>query len=173
MQDALPRGKGAMLAVLGLKLNEILEEINLISKEGVCEVANDNGPGQVVISGTKESINLFHDHLKKKNIRCVILPVSAPFHCSLMSNAEEKMSQKIMQATLKKPNPPIVSNVTAKAENEVNTIKELLIKQITSKVRWRESVLYMIKSGANEFLEIGPGKVLSGLVKRINKDIKV
>ena len=173
MQEAVPSGEGAMLAVLGLKIEEILEQINLISINGTCEVANDNSPGQIVVSGDKDSIQVLHDSLKKKSIRGVILPVSAPFHCSLMESAENKMSKKITESIFKDPNPPIISNVTAKAENKVNKIKELLIKQITSRVKWRESVEYMINNGVNEFIEIGPGKVLSGLVKRINKDVKV
>ena len=173
MQEAVPSGEGAMLAVLGLKIEEILEQINLISINGTCEVANDNSPGQIVVSGDKDSIQVLHDSLKKKSIRGVILPVSAPFHCSLMESAEKKMSKKITESIFKDPNPPIISNVTAKAENEANKIKELLIKQITSKVKWRESVEYMIKNGVNEFIEIGPGKILSSLVRRINKDVNV
>ena len=173
MQEAVPSGKGAMLAVLGLELKKILEQINSISINGICEVANDNSPGQIVISGDKNSIQILQDSLKKKSIRGIILPVSAPFHCSLMESAEKKMSQKITETLFKDPKPSIISNVTAIAENEVNKIKELLIKQITSRVRWRESVEYMINNGVNEFIEIGPGKVLSGLVKRINKNVKV
>ena len=173
MQEAVPSGKGAMLAVLGLELKKILEQINSISINGICEVANDNSPGQIVISGDKNSIQILQDSLKKKSIRGIILPVSAPFHCSLMESAEKKMSQKIIESLFKDPKPSIISNVTAIAENEVNKIKELLIKQITSRVKWRESVEYMINNGVNEFIEIGPGKVLSGLVKRINKDVKV
>jgi len=173
MQEAVPSGKGAMLAVLGLELKKILEQINSISINGICEVANDNSPGQIVISGDKNSIQILQDSLKKKSIRGIILPVSAPFHCSLMESAEKKMSQKITESLFKDPKPSIISNVTAIAENEVNKIKELLIKQITSRVKWRESVEYMINNGVNEFIEIGPGKVLSGLVKRINKDVKV
>jgi len=173
MQEAVPSGEGAMLAVLGLKIEEILEQINLISINGTCEVANDNSPGQIVVSGDKDSIQTLHDSLKKKSIRGVILPVSAPFHCSLMESAEKKMSKKITESIFKDPNPPIISNVTAKAENEANKIKKLLIKQITSKVKWRESVEYMIKNGVNEFIEIGPGKILSSLVRRINKDVNV
>ncbi len=173
MQEAVPPGKGAMLAVLGLKVEEILEQINSISINGTCEVANDNSPGQIVISGDKDSIQILQDSLKKKSIRGIILPVSAPFHCSLMESAEKKMTQKITESLFKDPKPSIISNVTAKAENKVNKIKELLIKQITSRVKWRESVEYMINNGVNEFIEIGPGKVLSGLVKRINKDVKV
>ena len=99
--------------------------------------------------------------------------MSAPFHCSLMESAEQKMGIKIEESIFRKPNPSIISNVTAKAENEVKTIKKLLTKQITSTVRWRESVEYMVKNGVKEFVEIGPGKILSGLVKRINKDVKV
>jgi [acyl-carrier-protein] S-malonyltransferase len=173
MQEAVPTGKGAMLAVLGLKVEEILEQINSISINGTCEIANDNSPGQIVISGDKDSIQILQDSLKKKSIRGIILPVSAPFHCSLMESAEKKMSQKITESLFKDPKPSIISNVTAKAENKVNKIKELLIKQITSRVKWRESVEYMINNGVNEFIEIGPGKVLSGLVKRINKNVNV
>ena len=173
MQEAIPTNKGAMLVVLGLKMEEILEKINSISINGICEVANDNSPGQIVISGDKASILILQESLKKQSIRGLILPVSAPFHCSLMKSAEKKMSQKITESIFKNPKPPVISNVSAKAENKISIIKELLIKQITSKVRWRESVEYMIKSGVNEFIEIGPGKVLSGLVKRINKDVKV
>jgi [acyl-carrier-protein] S-malonyltransferase len=173
MQEAVPPGKGAMLAVLGLKVEEILEQINSISINGTCEVANDNSPGQIVISGDRDSIQILQDSLKKKSIRGIILPVSAPFHCSLMESAEKKMSLKITKTLFKDPKPSIISNVTAKSENKVNKIKELLIKQITSRVKWRESVDYMINNGVNEFVEIGPGKVLSGLVKRINKDVNV
>ena len=173
MQEAVPPGKGAMLAVLGLKVEEILEQINSISINGTCEVANDNSPGQIVISGDRDSIQILQDSLKKKSIRGIILPVSAPFHCSLMKSAEKKMSQKITESLFRDPKPSIISNVTAKAENEVNKIKALLIKQITSRVNWRESIEYMINNGVNEFIEIGPGKVLSGLVKRINKNVNV
>jgi len=113
------------------------------------------------------------DNLKKKSIKSIILPVSAPFHCSLMKNAAENMKSKITDAVFKKPNPGIISNVTAKIENDPTTIKELLIKQITSTVRWRESLEYMINNGIDQFIEIGPGKVLSGLVKRTNRKIKI
>ena len=173
MQNSVPPGKGSMLAILKLGINDILEEIKSISNNGVCEVANDNCPGQVVVSGDKESINILNNNLKKKSIRGVILPVSAPFHCSLMKGAEKNMLQKITNSKFKNPNPSIISNVTAKPENEVENIKQLLIRQITSRVRWRESLDYMIKNNVNEFIEIGPGKVLSGLVKRTNKNVKV
>jgi len=173
MQEAVPPGKGAMLAVLGLKAEQILEEINSISINGICEIANDNSPGQIVVSGDKDSIQILQNSLKKKSIRGIILPVSAPFHCSLMESAEKKMSQKITKSIFKNPKPSIISNVSAKAENEASKIKELLIKQITSRVNWRESIEYMINNGVNEFIEIGPGKVLTGLVRRINKDVNV
>jgi len=173
MQEAVPSGRGAMLAVLGLKVEEILEQINSISTNGTCEIANDNSPGQIVVSGDKDSIQILQNSLKKKSIRGLILPVSAPFHCSLMESAEKKMSQKITESIFKNPKPSIISNVTAKAENKAGKIKELLIKQITSRVNWRESIEYMINNGVNKFIEIGPGKVLTGLVRRINKDVNV
>jgi len=173
MQEAVPEGKGSMLAILGLEQNKILEEIKAASLDGVCEIANDNCPGQIVVSGEKNAIQKMSDNLKKKSIRSIILPVSAPFHCSLMKKAEENMKSKITDAVFKKPNPGIISNVTAKIENDPATIKELLIKQITSTVRWRESLEYMINNGIDEFIEIGPGKVLSGLVKRTNRKIKI
>ena len=173
MQEAVPEGKGSMLAILGLEYDKILEEIKAASSDGVCEIANDNCPGQIVVSGEKNAIEKMSDNLKKKSIKSIILPVSAPFHCSLMKNAAEKMKSKIADAVFKKPNPGIISNVTAKIENDPTTIKELLIKQITSTVRWRESLEYMINNGIDQFIEIGPGKVLSGLVKRTNRKIKI
>ena len=173
MQEAVPEGKGSMLAILGLEYDKILEEIKAASSEGVCEIANDNCPGQIVVSGEKNAIEKMSDNLKKKSIKSIILPVSAPFHCSLMKNAAENMKSKITDAVFKKPNPGIISNVTGKIENDPTTIKELLIKQITSTVRWRESLEYMINNGIDQFIEIGPGKVLSGLVKRTNRKIKI
>tara|TARA_B100000586_G_scaffold206702_1_gene154167 strand:+ start:540 stop:1469 length:930 start_codon:yes stop_codon:yes gene_type:complete len=173
MQEAVPEGKGSMLAILGLEYDKILEEIKAVSSDGVCEIANDNCPGQIVVSGEKNAIEKMSDNLKKKSIKSIILPVSAPFHCSLMKNAAENMKSKITDAVFKKPNPGIISNVTAKIENDPTTIKELLIKQITSTVRWRESLEYMISNGIDQFIEIGPGKVLSGLVKRTNRKIKI
>ena len=173
MQEAVPEGKGSMLAILGLENDKILEEIKAVSSDGVCEIANDNCPGQIVVSGEKNVIEKMSDNFKKKSIRSIILPVSAPFHCSLMKNAAENMKSKITDAVFKKPNPGIISNVTAKIENDPATIKELLIKQITSTVRWRESLEYMINNEVDQFIEIGPGKVLSGLVKRTNRKIKI
>jgi [acyl-carrier-protein] S-malonyltransferase len=175
MQNAVPPNKGSMIAVLGMSINEVENEIKILVKNenDICEIANDNSYGQVVVSGTKSIIEILSKNLKEKKKRGIILPVSAPFHCSLMKNAAENMSNKIKKTNLSEPKPSIISNVTAKNEKDGNKIKSLLIDQITSRVRWRESVDFMIKQGVNEFLEIGPGKVLSGLVKKINKNVKI
>ena len=173
MQAAVPSGKGSMIAILGMGIDEVEKEINLLPKEKICEIANDNSVGQVVVSGEKAVIENLKENLKKKRKKAILLSVSAPFHCSMMKNAAENMKDKIKNTIFLKPNPDIISNVTAKEEADVNRIKPLLIDQITSRVRWRESVDYMINQGVNEFLEIGPGKVLSGLVRKINKDVKV
>ena len=173
MQDAVPSNQGAMLAVLGMTVDEVENEINLFKEKGVCEISNDNSNVQIVISGEKKTIDKFNENLKRKKKRGILLSVSAPFHCSLMKKAAEKMKQKIQNTNFVKPEPSIISNVTAQEEVDVNKIKPLLIDQITSRVRWRESVNYMIKKGVTNFLEIGPGKVLSGLVKKINRDVEV
>ena len=173
MQEAVPEGKGAMIAVLGMTIEEVEKEIDLITKKEVCEIDNDNSNSQVVVSGTSGSIKILNENLKKKRKKGIILPVSAPFHCSLMKEAAENMKEKIENSNFIKPKPGIVSDVTAKEETEINKIKPLLIDQITSRVRWKESVNYMIKKGVTNFLEIGPSKVLSGLVKKINKDVKI
>ena len=173
MQDAVPAGQGAMMAILGLTVSEVEKEINLLPKKEVCEIANDNSNGQVVVSGEKKIMEVLNANLKKKKKKGILLPVSGPFHCSLMKSAAENMKNKIENINFLKPKPNIISNVTAKEEMDVNRIKPLLIDQITSRVRWKESVDYMIKQGVNDFLEIGPGKVLSGLVKKINRDVKI
>ena len=172
MQDAVPPGQGSMMAILGMNIGEIEQEINLLPKDETCEIANDNSNGQVVVSGKKSAIQVLSENIKKKKKKGIILPVSAPFHCSLMKKAAENMKDKIESTNFLKPKPNIISNVTAKEETNVNRIKPLLIDQITSRVRWRESVEYMIKQGVKDFLEIGPGKVLSGLVKKIDRDVK-
>ena len=173
MQNAVPFGEGAMIAILGMTIKEVQEEINLLPKDGICEIANDNSNSQVVVSGKKITIEILNANLKIKKKKGIILPVSAPFHCSLMKSAAEKMREKINKTEFLKPSPSIISNVTAKEENDINKIKPLLIDQITSRVRWRESVNYMIKKGVTSFLEIGPGKVLSGLVKKINSNVEI
>ena len=173
MQDAVPLGEGMMTAVLGLTLDEVEKEIQLLPNKEICEIANDNSYGQVVVSGTKLAINTLNENLKKKRKKSIILPVSAPFHCSLMSKASDSMRNKIAQTNFLEPKPSIISNVTSKDENKPEIIKNLLVDQITSRVRWRESINFMINKGVTSFLEIGPGKVLSGLVKKINKDVKI
>ena len=173
MQDAIHPDQGSMMAILGMGVDEVEQEISLLPKEQVCEIANDNSNSQVVVSGKKTSIEILSSNLKKKRKKGILLPVSAPFHCSLMKKAAENMKDKIESTNFLKPKPNIISNVTAKEETDVNRIKPLLIDQITSRVRWRESVDYMISQGVKEFLEIGPGKILSSLVKKINNDVKV
>ena len=173
MQEAVSPGDGSMMAVLGMTLPEVEKEILSLSKEGLCEIANDNCNGQVVVSGETKVIRILNENLKNKKKRGIILPVSAPFHCSLMKKASEIMKPEILNTNFLKLNTNIISNVTAKQENDVSRVKSLLIEQITSRVRWKESVDYMIKEGVTNFLEIGPGKVLSGLVKKINKDVKI
>ena len=173
MQDAIHPDQGSMLAILGMGVDEVEQEISLLPQDQVCEISNDNSKSQVVVSGKKTSIEILNNNLKKKRKKGIFLPVSAPFHCSLMKKAAADMKDKIESTNFVKSKPNIISNVTAKEETDVNRIKPLLIDQITSRVRWRESVDYMINQGVNEFLEIGPGKVLSGLVRKINKDVKV
>ena len=173
MQDAVPPDQGAMMAILGMTIHEVEDEINLLPKGEICEIANDNTNGQVVVSGKKKVIEILNKNLKKKKKKGILLPVSAPFHCSLMKKAAENMKDKIENTNFLKSKPNIISNVTAKEETDVNKIKPLLIDQITSRVRWRESIDFMIRQGVTSFLEIGPGKVLSGLVKKINRDVKI
>ena len=173
MQDAIHPDQGSMIAILGMRVDEVEKEINLLPKEEACEIANDNSNSQVVVSGKKAAIEILSNNLKRKRKRGILLPVSAPFHCSLMKKAAGNMKDKIEKTNFLKSKPNIISNVTAKEEIDVNRIKPLLIDQITSRVRWRESVDYMINQGVKDFLEIGPGKVLSGLVRKINKDVNV
>jgi [acyl-carrier-protein] S-malonyltransferase len=171
MQEAVPVGKGSMIAVLGAKIEEIKNFINDKKINGVCEIANDNAEGQTIISGDINSINLLQLILKENKKKFIPLNVSAPFHCSLMKSAELKMKEKILSIKFKKPKFDIVSNVTSRPENNEDIIKKLLIEQICSTVRWRESIINMSKENITEYIEIGPGKVLSGMVKRTLKDI--
>ncbi len=171
MQEAVPVGTGSMIAVLGKKIKEIDDLlINHNSEEGVCEVANDNAVGQVIISGDKKKVDSFQILLKKEKIKFIPLKVSAPFHCSLMQSAAKKMENKINDITFKNPSFEIVNNVTAKPETNPDVIKKLLIDQIFSTVKWRESIIKISESGVKNFLELGPGKVLSGMVKRTIKE---
>ena len=170
MQEAVPLGEGAMLAVLGSDIEVINKFIEKIKNNEVCEIANDNADGQTIVSGNTKPINNLRTILKKNNIKSIPLPVSAPFHCSLMKSAALKMKEKINSVNFNNPKYEIITNVTALPERNPEEFKNLLIKQIFSKVRWRESVQYMVKNNIKEFIEIGPGKVLSGLVKRITKE---
>ena len=173
MQTAVPKNTGGMLAVLGVEI----EEINNLLKENQsnfkCYIANDNSNGQIVISGLNPEIDKFIEILKLKKIKNIKLQVSAPFHCKLMEKATSIMTDKINNINFEKPKNIIISNVTGSETQEISEIKNLLIKQIESPVRWRESVIYMIKNGVTNFIEIGPGKVLSGLIKRIDKTVNV
>jgi len=171
MQEAVPVGKGSMIAVLGSKIDELNNFIKEIKIKGVCEIANDNAEGQTIISGDTDSINLLKNILKKNNRKTIPLNVSAPFHCSLMNSAAVKMKNKINSINFKKPIIDIISNVTSKRENNSENIKKLLIEQIYSTVRWRESIINMSKEKVTDFIEIGPGKVLSGMAKRTVKNI--
>ena len=173
MQDSIPPDKGAMMAILGMTIREVENEISLLPKEEICEIANDNSNAQVVVSGGRKVIEILNKNLKIKKKKGILLSVSAPFHCTLMKKAAENMKEKIENTNFLKPEPTIISNVTAQEESDVNKIKPLLVDQIISRVRWRESVEYMIKNGVTDFLEIGPGKVLSGLVKKINKNVRI
>ena len=171
MQEAVSREQGGMIAVLGSNI-EFIEKIILDNKNNYeCFIANDNSNGQLVISGTIKDLDLLIVDLKKNNIKNIKLPVSAPFHCKLMNNATKIMNSEIEKCDFKKPNNTLISNVTSEEVNDSSLLKELLIKQIESRVRWRESVNYMIKNKINKFIEIGPGKVLSGLIKRIDKNV--
>ncbi len=167
MQEAVPVGEGSMIAILGSETEEINNYINEVKSKGVCEVANDNAQGQIIVSGNLRSIEELKSILKQNKKKCISLPVSAPFHCSLMKPAASKMEEKINVVNFQKTDFEIISNVTALPTNNPADIKKLLVKQIFSKVRWRESIIFMGKNKINDFIEIGPGKVLSSLVKRI------
>jgi len=171
MQEAVPVGKGSMIAVLGLKIDELNNLIKEAKIKGVCEIANDNAEGQTIISGDIESVNLLQTVLKENKKKFIPLNVSAPFHCSLMNPAAIKMKDKINSVNFKKPIFDIVCNVTSKSEKNPENLKKLLIEQICSTVRWRESIINMSKEKVTDFIEIGPGKVLSGMVKRTVKNI--
>ena len=171
MQEAVPLGKGSMIAILGSEINEIEDFIKKIETKGVCEIANDNAVGQIIVSGDVDSINNLQSSLKQNKKKFIPLNVSAPFHCSLMEPAAKVMKNKISSVKFSKPNYDIVSNVTSKPENNPENIKNLLVEQICSTVKWRESIINMFNSKVTTFIEIGPGKVLSGMVKRTVKDI--
>ena len=171
MQEAVPVGKGSMLAILGAKIKDISDLLNSLKEKGVCEIANDNADGQVIVSGDKDSVVSFQSLLKEKKIKSIPLKVSAPFHCSLMKSAADKMSDKIKNTNFRSPTHSILSNVTAKIEKNPENIKKLLIDQIFSTVKWRETIINISNEGVSNFVEIGPGKVLTGMVKRTVKNV--
>ena len=173
MQSSVPKGAGGMVAVLGSDLNKIENIIEENKSKYECFVANDNSEGQIVLSGNIKDLERMMIDLKNANIKNIKLPVSAPFHCKLMNKATLIMSEEIVKLNFKEPKNFLVSNVTGKEISNSNELKDLLVKQIESRVRWRESVLLMINRGINQFIEIGPGKVLSGLIKRIDRNVKV
>ena len=172
MQNAVPKGEGGMLAVLGSKV-EIIEDLLSENKNNfIAQIANDNSEGQIVLSGRNSDIEKLIHVLKSKNIKNMKLPVSAPFHCQLMNNATEIMRNEIQKLNFQESKNKLISNVTAKEILNKEELKTLLIDQIENRVRWRESVNHMINNGVNHFIEIGPGKVLTGLIKRIDKNVK-
>jgi len=173
MQAAVPVGVGAMAALLGLDFETASQVAKQAAGDEVCEAANDNDPAQVVVSGHKaaveRAVELAKEHGAK---RAVLLPVSAPFHCSLMSPAAAVMKEALSEATIISPSVPVVSNVKAQAVSDPDEIRELLIQQITGSVRWRESVMWMAQNDVSEIWEIGAGKALSGMVRRIDREVE-
>ena len=173
MQNSVPKGQGGMVAVLGSKINiieNILEENKKLFK---AQIANDNTEGQIVLSGKTEDLEKLIITLKENSIKSITLPVSAPFHSDLMSNATKIMTDELSKLNFKNGQNKLISNVTAREIKDKEELNSLLIKQIENRVRWRESVINMIENDVNHFIEIGPGKVLAGLVKRINRDVKI
>ena len=173
MQNSVPKGQGGMLAVLGSTV-EIIEKLLKDNEQKFkAQIANDNSEGQIVLSGKTDDIENLILVLKKNSIKNIKLPVSAPFHCSLMSNATKIMTKELNKLDFIKSENKLISNVTAKEISNTEDLKNLLIKQIENRVRWRESVINMIENDIDHFIEIGPGKILSGLIKRINKEVKI
>ncbi len=173
MQNSMPKGEGGMLAVLGSKIEEVEKILKDNQKNFEAQIANDNSEGQIVLSGKIRDLQTLSEFLKKIKIKSIKLPVSAPFHCNLMSKATEVMTKALQKINFKESKNVLISNVTADEISNIDDLKILLISQIEKRVRWRESILNMINKGVSQFIEIGPGKVLSGLVKRINKDVKI
>jgi len=173
MQNAVPKGEGGMLAVLGSTTDKIEKILNENKENFITEIANDNSEGQLVLSGKNSELNKLIEVLKSNNIKNIKLPVSAPFHCQLMNKATEIMKNEIEKVHFEVSKNVLISNVTGKEILNKEQLKTLLIQQIENRVRWRESVINMVNKGISHFIEIGPGKVLSGLVKRINRDVKI
>ena len=173
MQNAVPNGKGGMMAILGQSLEDVTKMFKDNENKFLCYIANDNSNGQIVVSGEKKNLQSLEKELTIKNIKFINIPVSAPFHSPLMKNATDKMKELILETKFNDPIIDIISNVTANPLNIADDIKKHLIQQIEKPVRWRESINNMINLGVNNFVEIGPGKVLSGLVKRIDRNVKI
>jgi len=172
MQAAVPVGEGAMAAILGPSLEEVEEIAAEAAGDEVCDVANDNSEGQVVVSGNTAAVERAVEIAKERGVRrAVLLPVSAPFHCSLLDPAADVMTYALATANITAPNPPVVANVTAQPVSDPDEIRNLLIEQVTSRVRWRECVLNMRDLGVEELCEVGAGKVLTGLARRIDRDL--
>ena len=173
MQNSVPKGQGGMVAVLGSKIDVIEKILTDNKKTFNVQIANDNSEGQMVLSGKTKDLEQLIQILKENSIKNIKLPVSAPFHCDLMSNATKIMADELNKLNFKNGQNKLISNVTAHEIKDPDELKTLLIKQIENRVRWRESIIYMIENDVNHFIEIGPGKVLSGLVKRVNKNVKI
>jgi [acyl-carrier-protein] S-malonyltransferase len=172
MQRAVPVGIGAMAALLGLELDAARTVASEVAQGEVVEAANDNGAGQVVVSGHRAAVERVVVHAASRGAkRAIMLPVSAPFHCALMEPAAREMAEALVDVALGEPLVPLVANVTAQAVRDPGEIKELLVKQVTGLVRWRESILYMKTHGVTALIEVGAGRVLSGLAKRIDRDL--
>ena len=173
MQNSVPKGEGGMVAVLGSTV-EIIEKILKDNEQNLSiQIANDNSEGQIVLSGKTDDLDKLILILKENTIKNIKLPVSAPFHCRLMNKATNIMSNELNKLNFIEGENKLISNVTANEISNTSELKDLLVKQIENRVRWRESVINMINNDVNHFIEIGPGKVLSGLVKRINKEVKI
>ena len=173
MQNSVPKGEGGMTAVLGSTVEKIEKILNENRNNFFAEIANDNSEGQIVLSGLNKDLKKLSDVLKENKIKNIKLPVSAPFHCSLMKKATDIMRLELGKLEFKKGKNVLISNITADEIFNSDELKDLLIKQIENRVRWRESVINMINKKVTQFIEIGPGKVLSGLIKRTNKDVKI
>lgn len=172
MQMAVPIGEGQMTAIIGLSLNDVIEIAKTAGTEGICEVANDNAPGQVVLSGQSEAIGRAMLLAKEKGAkRALPLEVSAPFHCALLQPAAEIMAEALGSITIAAPRPPLIANVIAESIDEPRQIRKLLVDQITNRVRWRETVLWMKSNGVDNLLELGTGKVLTNLTRRIDRNV--
>ncbi len=173
MQNSMPKGEGGMVAVLGSTVEVIEKLLKNNEAKFIAQIANDNSEGQIVLSGKIDDLEKLIKVLKENAIKNIKLPVSAPFHCSLMNKATNIMKEELNKIIFSKGSNKLISNVTAEVISDPENLKSLLIMQIENRVRWRESVINMTNNGVDHFIEIGPGKVLSGLVKRINKTVKI